>query len=40
MERACFVMELKPGMEREYERRHVEVWPELLAALSDAGVRN
>lgn len=40
MERACFFIELKPGMEQEYERRHVAVWPELLAELSLAGVRN
>lgn len=40
MERACFIIEIKPGMEAEYDRRHVEVWPDLLAVLSDSGVRN
>jgi L-rhamnose mutarotase len=29
MERACFVMRLRPGQEKEYERRHDEIWPEM-----------
>ena len=31
-------MKLKPGCAEEYERRHDELWPELRAALEDAGV--
>ena len=33
-------MRLKPGNEAEYQRRHDEIWPELSAALTDAGVRD
>ena len=38
MLRNAFKMKLKPGCEAEYKRRHDEIWPELSAALSDAGV--
>jgi L-rhamnose mutarotase len=40
VQRICFLMEIVPGQEAEYERRHAEIWPELVAALQDAGVRN
>jgi L-rhamnose mutarotase len=40
MQRICFLMEIVPGQEAEYERRHAEIWPDLVAALQDAGVRN
>jgi L-rhamnose mutarotase len=40
MERYCFTFRLKPGTEDEYRRRHDEIWPELVAALQDAGVKN
>ena len=33
-------MFLKPGMEKEYERRHAAIWPELKALLSESGVSN
>ncbi len=33
-------MFLKPGMEKEYERRHAAIWPELKASLSESGVSN
>jgi L-rhamnose mutarotase len=33
-------MEILPGREVEYERRHEQVWPELVAELRSAGVRN
>ena len=29
MERVCFVLEVRPGYEEEYKRRHDEIWPEL-----------
>ncbi len=32
-------MAVDPGEEREYERRHGPVWPELQAALVEHGVR-
>jgi L-rhamnose mutarotase len=40
VQRVCFLMEVISGREAEYERRHDEIWPELVTALSDAGVRN
>lgn len=40
MERYCFTFELKPGQEAEYQRRHDEIWPELVADLQAAGIRN
>lgn len=40
MERFCYTFELASGMEDEYLRRHVAVWPELLAALKQAGFSN
>lgn len=40
MERICFLMEIRPGQEAEYERRHAAVWPELVEALESAGVEN
>lgn len=36
----AFTMKLKPGVAAEYQRRHDEIWPELSAALTDAGVRD
>ncbi len=33
-------MRLKPGCEREYKKRHDEIWPELKAELRKAGVSN
>jgi L-rhamnose mutarotase len=40
MERTCFTFRLREGAEEEYERRHQDVWPELLRVLSESGVRN
>lgn len=40
MERICFILELKPGQEQEYERRHNEIWPELVHTLRESGVHN
>ena len=40
MQRIGFVMRLLPGAEAEYRERHAAVWPEMLAALRDAGARN
>ncbi|WP_447895324.1 L-rhamnose mutarotase [Vreelandella sp. GE22] len=31
-------MTLYPGQEKEYRRRHDELWPELAKALADAGI--
>ena len=30
MKRFAFKMQLKPGCEKEYQRRHAEIWPELV----------
>ncbi|OYU20436.1 MAG: L-rhamnose mutarotase [Rhodobacteraceae bacterium PARR1] len=38
MEKYAFKMQLNPGMEAEYRRRHDEIWPELVALLKEAGV--
>jgi L-rhamnose mutarotase len=39
-QRAGFVLRVKPDKVDEYVRAHRDVWPELLAALSGAGIRN
>ena len=36
----AWVLEVRPGYEDEYKRRHEEIWPEMLEALRKAGVRN
>lgn len=38
MYRNAFKMKLKPGFQAEYKRRHDEIWPELSALLSEAGI--
>jgi L-rhamnose mutarotase len=38
MIRNAFTMQLKPGVEEEYKRRHDEIWPELSRELSAAGI--
>jgi len=38
MQKIAFLMKLKPGFEEEYKKRHDEIWPELSAALNEAGV--
>jgi L-rhamnose mutarotase len=38
MQRKAFTMQLKPGFEAEYQRRHDAIWPELSKLLKDAGV--
>jgi L-rhamnose mutarotase len=40
MERIGFRMRLRPGHEAEYRRRHMAVWPELLADITAAGGSN
>ncbi|NIJ50926.1 L-rhamnose mutarotase [Dyadobacter arcticus] len=34
----AFRMQLKPGYEAEYQRRHGEIWPELSELLINAGI--
>lgn len=38
MKREAFKMYLRPGCEKEYEKRHSKIWPELKKMLSDNGV--
>ena len=38
MEKVAFKMQLKPGFEAEYKKRHDEIWPELKSMLSESGV--
>jgi L-rhamnose mutarotase len=40
VERICFTFPLEPGREDEYKRRHDEIWPELVDAIREAGIRN
>ena len=39
---AChaWVLEVRPGYEDEYKKRHDDIWPEMLDALRKAGIRN
>jgi L-rhamnose mutarotase len=39
MERACFLLQVKPELLSEYLAAH-DVWPEMLAAMHEAGLRN
>jgi L-rhamnose mutarotase len=37
-ERVAFRMNLNPGQAAEYQRRHDNLWPEMIEALHQAGV--
>jgi L-rhamnose mutarotase len=39
-ERVGFVLEVEPERIDEYVAAHADVWPEMLAALKAAGIRN
>lgn len=38
MERVAFKMKLFNGAEKEYKKRHDEIWPELKELLKEAGI--
>ena len=38
MEKYAFTMQLRSGCEAEYQRRHDEIWPELVQLLKQAGI--
>jgi L-rhamnose mutarotase len=40
MNRYMWVLEVRPGYEEEYQRRHAAIWPEMVEALRGAGIRN
>jgi L-rhamnose mutarotase len=39
-QRTAFVLRVRPDKLDEYVEAHRNVWPEMLAALRDAGIRN
>jgi len=36
----AWVLEVRPGYEDEYKKRHDEIWPEMVDMLREAGVQN
>lgn len=40
MQRVGFKLQIRPEMADEYKRRHAEVWPDMLQALSETGWTN
>ena len=40
MQRVCFTFEIYEGMEDEYQKRHDEIWPEMVLDIQAAGYRN
>lgn len=36
----AWVLEIRPGYEEEYKKRHDEIWPEMVAMLTESGIRN
>jgi L-rhamnose mutarotase len=40
MTRFAFVMQLEPGSEAEYRKRHDEIWPEMVSTLHQFGIHN
>ncbi|MFB8024149.1 L-rhamnose mutarotase [Streptomyces sp. NPDC056465] len=40
MQRVCFLLKVREDRLDEYRERHAAVWPEMLAALSEAGWHN
>jgi len=40
MQRACFLLQVKPERLKAYVKAHDPVWPEMLKAMRDAGIRN
>jgi L-rhamnose mutarotase len=40
MIRKAFLIQAKPGMANEYQRRHNPIWPDLMKALKNYGVSN
>ena len=40
MQRACFLLRVKPERLDEYLHAHDPVWPEMLAVMREAGIRS
>lgn len=40
MEHIAWKGRIKPGYKAEYQRRHAEIWPEMVKVLKEAGICN
>ena len=40
MEHMAWKGRIKPGCKAEYQKRHAEIWPEMVQVLKDAGICN
>lgn len=40
MQRVAFQLRIRKDKMEEYDRAHMEVWPELIACIRDAGIRD
>ena len=40
MERVLMYIRIFPGTEAEYDKRHAEIWPELVAEIQESGIHN
>jgi len=40
MSHYAWVLEVRPGYEEEYKKRHDELWPEMKELIREAGLRN
>ena len=40
MKNYAWVLEVRPGYEEEYKKRHDEIWPEMVDMLREAGLGN
>ena len=40
MQKIAFSMQLKPGFQEEYKKRHDEIWPELSSLLTEVGIKD
>jgi L-rhamnose mutarotase len=40
MTQYSWLLEVRPGYEEEYKKRHDEIWPELAKDIRDSGMRN
>jgi L-rhamnose mutarotase len=38
--RICFLLKVRPEKVEEYKKRHAQIWPEMLEALSESGWNN
>jgi L-rhamnose mutarotase len=40
MKRYSFLMRIRPELKPEYKKAHDEIWPDMAAAIRDAGISN